>query len=230
MIPRELERLIWQGKAIYQTWTIGTGSAGLLVPKNKAVIIFGFDSYPFIDAGTTDLSGLSDADWRARTNKVITIQNKSVRYNFLQRMSYLPTQGVLMFPTHFECYCPFTTDLTLTIANAPNVDDWTTVTAAAPAPSEGRPTPLGYGTTANKNVTSTQNIRFNNPASTEVRPYKDQKAFPGDNSYADFEVGIDADTKIIDPVGDATNIGNQQYPFITVHYVQVDEKLVELFR
>lgn len=49
-ITPHLERLIWEGKAAPRTWaTGGSGSARIIVPKNRFIVITGITWFPFTD-------------------------------------------------------------------------------------------------------------------------------------------------------------------------------------
>lgn len=225
MIPPKLEELIWDGKARYGTWTVGTSAAGLIVPKNKTIVIIGFDYYPFIDAPEEGFGPGDAADYRSRMNKVIILSSKNKRYQFLARNYFEFNQGVRPDAHFFRCYAPFIDNISLAIANIPSPATWTIVSGAAPRPSEQPTKPLSYGNEANKFAFSPQSIDLGDASSSEVRPFADRKVGPGTTiSFEQFGVAVEADTVGINPVNNLNNVGAVQFPFITVHYVEVNEK------
>jgi len=217
--------MIWKGVAKYNTWTIGTPTARLTIPKNKTVIMFGVDFFPYIDSQQQDFSNANRSNWLDRCNKQLLFYSKNRRVNFLARSYWESTNGVRPGTTHFACYMPFTENLNFNMATIPEMDLWNITAANTPNESEAQPPPIGYGTEAQASrFGSTQRIVWDAPAFGEMRP--DPATPPLNiNSFDDFQTPIVTET-IEDPLflaGLSDFYQAVQFPMITVHYVEINE-------
>lgn len=228
MITSRLEDLIWNKKATYKTWTIGTGSAGLPVTSNKTIIVLGFDYYPFIDS-ETDGAGAGDRDeYNLRMNKAIIIQSKTSRHKFLARNYFQAPDGIRPDSHFFKCYLPFIDSITLDIITIPSPAQWTILSGFPLAKSEQPNIPLGYGNINTPGaIPSPLNVQFNDILDSEARPFK--RDILKDVSFNDFDVAVSTETSIKLPDTDNNNIGAMQFPFVTVHYVEINERLTNTF-
>lgn len=226
MISAHLERLIWEGKAKYKTHTIGTGSAQIEVANNKTIIVIGFDYMPFVDSRESILSAVKK--WLPYTNKEIIISDKNDRYSFLARSIYEGETGLRGGGYHFSTYIPFINTFSLAIANVPSTEKWTIATDKAPATSELQRAPLSYGNKNTQAVVTITNIKLNTVSNSEIRPFRD--TLPRRNlSYTKFQMPVDKDTVINNPVNDPSQAGQIQFPMITLHYVEINERLTNTF-
>jgi len=225
MITERLESLIWNKKAKYKTWTIGTGAAQLKVPTNRTVIILGFDYFPFIDSAETNFNQADE--WLKRTNHQIIISDKNSRLVFLARDYYQRREGVRPGSHFFKMYAPFTESVFLNIVNIISVENWSIVDGNAPTKSEQKAVPLGYGTIDTPTEQTPIRLYPGSILDSEIRPFFDTRPSRA-VSFNDFQVPVDIDTKLNNP--DLTDaVGNVQFPMVTVHYVEINERLTDTF-
>lgn len=226
MLTQKLEDLIWKGEAKYKTWTIGTGSASLGVAHNKTVIILGFDYFPFIDSQVDDFG--TEKDWLMRLNKEIIISDIDNRYSFLARSFYQKDAGARAGAHFFKCYLPFINNVNLSIAHIPIVENWTFTNTKAPAKSNVKKAPLAYGTVNTKSVNTITSLRLGNLLNSEVRPFKATPSATG-ISFTQFKTPIDIDNVVLNPSISDKQGGQVQFPMITVHYVEINKRLIDTF-
>jgi len=223
-----LEELIWAGRAKYKTWTVGTGAAGLNVKNNQTIIITRVDYFGFLDSGEPNI--VDDPDiWYSKMNKRITFSSKNRSYNLLARNFYNPLQGLQPSHCGFECYFIFEENVVMNLATFVPVQQWTFGTTSAPVRSGQHQPPLGYGTDAeplSPKVLTT--IDFNSLTDDQVIPFPDTKKSKN-VSYNEFITAFQQDTQIQPPSQDLGNIGEQQYPLMTIHYVEINERLTAKF-
>lgn len=227
----ELEKLIWCNKAELKTWTIGTSSAELEVPRGKTVVIVQIMYFPFLDSGEASL-GINPEIWKSRQNKQVTLSSVNRRNTFLFRSYFTAGLGIISGePTIVSTYLPFYDNINLAIANIPPPSGQTNVTAVAPDMGI-KPRPLTYGQFPQANALPVNTgIEYLTAfgLSSEIRPFpatrKDQAGLGINESFTDFEVPYDPLTSYIDANQDAANEGVIQFPLITVQYVLVDENL-----
>lgn len=226
MITPRLEQLIWNKKAKFKTWTVGTGSAQLEVSQNKTIIVLGFDYFPFIDSGLDKLDKIDD--WLPFINKEIIISDTNNRYSFLARNYFQEKAGVRPNSHFFSCYLPFIDTISLAIANIPPVKGWTMTNAKAPAGSKQQRAPLSYGNINTKSVNTITSIELGNLLNSEIRPFRDTPA-GRPLSFTEFNTVVDIDNNLNNPSQDAKDYGQMQFPMITVHYVEINERLTNTF-
>lgn len=223
-ITPKLEELIWCGEARYCTWTIGTPAAGLKVGANKTIIVLGFDYFPFIDAGVDGVSAADRAEYWERMNKQIVISDKNKRCNFLVRNYFQPNSGVRPDFIAIDCYLPFTENVNFQIATILPVFQWGIVSLPPPKESESKRIPLGVGNVAIPGSLSVPAlIDFNDLLTSQMRPFADQRANQN-VSFDQFQVPFNTDTQIQNPNADANFVGNQQFPMVNVHYVEINSR------
>jgi len=230
MLSAKLEELIWDGRAEMKTWCIGSGAAGLNVKNNQTVIILAVDFFGFLDSGEGTIA--TDPElWRAKMNKQITFYNKKSRHTLLARSFYSEFQGLLSSHHRFEMYWPFTENIVCNIGNFEEVQNWTFVNGPAPIESGQLPPPLGYGN-ANGPFGTPQvqlEIEFNTAQSDdEAVPFPDTR--PGKKvNFHNFETAFSTDSQVVTPSQDALNVGELQYPMLTVHYLVTNLRLKAKF-
>ena len=241
IVSKFLEKLIWEGKAEYKTWTIGTPAAGLNVGENETVIITGFEYCTYIDPEEAVLADFDN--FISRINKQIVFSDKSRRFVFFHRAELsinvndlgalvnLPDGNVHTY----QSYMVFEDNVSMNITNVPSPDNWTILpNAEAPKESEQSRTPLAYGTTATSTATggavsTPQRVKV--APLTEIRPFPAEIADPtlpaGSTSYDDFQVPTDGDDPFFDVQPEIW--GGFTFPLLTVHYVRINKRLVDTF-
>lgn len=229
MLTPKLEQLIWDGKAEYKTWTIGTPSAQLPVGQNETVIITDVKFFPFIDAAGDSFE--DPALGFKRANKQMVFSSKNKRFNLLARSTFLPFTGVLCFPIDFNTYFVFNETINFFCLNIePTGLPWVIVNGLAPGGTDAKGAPLGYGQVNDNGLTGINRIQMTAPG--EIRPHQNTPAATANGynfSSTEFEVPASAATILNNPSLAATEIGNYQYPLITVHYVKIFENLKQKF-
>jgi len=236
IITPHLEKLIWEQKAEYRTWTIGTPAAGLDVQENETVIIVGFEYEPYVDPEEAVLSDFNN--FVRRISKQVTFQDKDRRFNFLCRtelnlafdgttFSVIPAGSC----TSYDTYMAFSDNISCNVVNIPSPEGWAgIVTGAAPNKSEQPKTPTGYGTVNTPNIATIQRAQITGSSEFRAFPQTRTTVFgaPGFTSNKDFQVPIDGshDTNF-DP--QPTAWGSFTYPAITVHYVRINKRLTDTF-
>lgn len=228
MITPKLEELIWEGRAQYKTWTIGSGAAGLNVKNNQTVIILAVDYFGFLDSGEVLLTPV--ALWREKMNKQITFYSKKRRFNLLAR-SFFSSEGLLSSHHTFDTYFVFEENILCNIGSFEPVANWNFIVGQAPLRSEQPLPPLGLGNEnggfGSPNVVL--EMEFNTSQSDdEAVPYPDTRPTK-DTAYHDFQTAFSTDSQLLIPGQNADNLGELQYPMLTVHYVEINERLTAKF-
>lgn len=234
-LTERLEKLIWQKKAKYETWTIGTPASGLEVKDNETVIIIGFDYFDYVDPEENVESDYGN--FIRRLNKQITFMSKNRRWNFLHRAQVSVDEdpqtlgGFVVTPSggskHYECYMPFTDNISCDIATFPAPDGWAGfIFASAPEESEQPRVPLGYGNdaTIGAAIATLQRVIITGVA--EIRAFKSFPGglgLPGTQTYHQWNAPFNFSTAPFPPIQE--DWGVYTYPCLTVHLVRINERL-----
>lgn len=231
MIPPYLEKLVWENEATIRTWTIGTPSASLEVPRGKTIVIFNMLYYPFIDADSDEING-PIVDWLERVNKQITISTKVKRINYLMRAFFQAAgpvvgaasgSGIGADNVSQDMYFVAQDDINVAISNLPQPATWTPVMSVAPKDSDIAHPPLTYGEFAQAGAIAVPTlIDFTVGAiPAEVRPFFKTRAAPTagiSQSYGQFESPVLPTTGLNFPSTAIFNVGTLQFPLITFTY------------
>lgn len=224
MLTPKLEQLIWEAKAEYKTWNIGTNSAQLFVPADKTIIITEVFYEAFIDSGEPNFD--VPENWHNRANKLLIFQSQNRRKTLLARSVFWPGIGIINNFNKYDVYFPFNETLNFFIASFNPPNSWVITPNVAPVGSDAKRPPLGYGQAGDGGLPAITRISM--AAVSEVRPQKNTPAAI-QTSFEDFQVGISGSTIGVNPSTDASGVGNYQFPMITVGYVEINENLKQNF-
>lgn len=146
MLTTGLEAWIQKGKAEFKTFVVGGSGVGTIpVPKNKFIIIIGFDFFPFID-------GLGVGQVLPNIYQ-FSFNSKKSKNHFVYRngLGNAPNfvQEILFGAWQKDVYLVHEDNVHIDIVKFPPASTWATTYSPLPAVSQERPTPVEYGQLAN---------------------------------------------------------------------------------
>jgi hypothetical protein len=237
MITPYLEKLIWDGKAVFTSKVIGAAGLSILeVKDNEMIIILDFNTYHFLD----NYPGRDEADSLDLFNMIkqpvynIMFDSKSSRFSYCCRPYVIPTgidmggeigyiQTAMIFgESAFNTYQVHENNVHIRIFKTNDINTWAITNGNPPAPANEQPSPLGYNTSQtnwdiNFNGVDRNYLPLN--ANGTLTP-----AFGMPAGYRDeFRDNVDLDTMLSNPVGHLTRLSNLQYPILNIHYVKISD-------
>jgi hypothetical protein len=233
MIPPYLEKLIWEGKANYKSYAIGSsGVAVIPFPKGaRALIVYEFTWFPFcdevIDQNVTEanlvlaLSKLVHTLtlWNGKQKAIYNFRDTFALNNNINATNYRTPN--FCAPTIQPCYYSSKEDIRVNIFNFPREGLNTINYDVIPATTQEQPSPNGYGgqpAVRSVFLPSGQYIplgRTADPGAIPIPP----GFFPGQRERYEYFGDIDADTVLIRPNG-----RGYSYPLVNFNCVEIYDR------
>lgn len=239
MIPRILERMIFEGRAQFKTWCVG-GAAVSRIPVTKGhyIVVTGFDYHPFIDAPLpSTVNQWQNQAFRMCTQHQVILYTTKNKFQWNFRDWYSLSQDTVSgvanlmttpgAPHSQSCYCVFGENVRVNIRPVGGTpDQWNVLQLAQmPDSSDELPGPLFAGTVATGGINSLLEFEFQ-PNDTDYLPNNDQvppTANVDTNPQFQSKVG-----ELANPAGIvAVEQSGMNYPLLNFRFVEVFEPLPE---